>query len=70
MALNQLHYRWRDDTQDETSDGTDWLAAEDTQISRWRNVNTRIRMLVDVTSGDPSAAQYRLEYRKQGTTQW
>ena len=68
-TLEQEGYQWRDDTQDETSDGNDLLAAQDANITRWRNVNTRLRVLVNAT-GDPDATQFRLEYRKKGSANW
>ena len=67
MALDQAGYRWRLDDGDE--DGATWMEDQNTNIQRWRNSNVRLRMLVDAT-GNPDAAQFRLEYRKKGTTQW
>lgn len=69
MELEQEGYRWRNDTQDETSDGTDWLDTQDTNITRWRNVNTRIRIIINST-GVTNPAAYRLEYREEGTGKW
>jgi hypothetical protein len=64
MALEQEGFRWRLDDGDE--DAATWLADQDTNITRYRNVNTRLRMVINSTGG-PTNAQYRLEYRKKGT---
>jgi len=67
MALDQAGYRWRLDDGNEA--GATWMEDQNTNIQRWRNSNVRLRMLVDAT-GNPPGAQFRLEYRKKGTTQW
>lgn len=67
-ALEQEGYRWRADDGNES--GATWLAAQDTNITRGANVNTRLRTLVNAT-GDPSSEQYQLEWRKVGgPTDW
>ena len=60
-TLEQEGFRWRDD--DGSESAATWLATQDTNISRDRNENTRLRVLVNAT-GDPASNQYRLEYRR------
>lgn len=67
IFLQQEGFRWRDDDNDEAN--ASWLDAQDTNISRERNVNTRIRVLVNA-NGDPASKQFQLEYRKVGDTDW
>ncbi len=67
FSLEQEGFKWRNDDGTEIT-ATD-LAAQDANITRWRNVNTRLRMLINAT-GNPDPAQFRLEYRKKGTSQW
>src|SRR5690606_29798803 len=58
-------YRFRADDDDE-ADAT-YLAALNTPITRSRNTNTRLRMLVDATL-NPESKQFQLEYREAGTS--
>jgi len=62
--FDQEGYRFRDDTQDETSDGADWLAAQDTIIARDKSLNTRLRVIVNTFNLDPATEQFQLEYKK------
>ena len=66
-ALEQEGYRWRDDDGSEST--ATFLAAQDVDITRVKNTNTRIRALVNAT-GDPASEQYQLEYRKVGATDY
>jgi len=66
VTLEQEGYRWRAD--DGSESGASWLAAQDTPITRGRDVETRLRMLVDAT-GDPAAAATKLQFRKVGQTE-
>lgn len=65
VTLEQEGFRFRDDTGSESAAA--WLAAQDTNISRPRDLNTRLRMLVNAT-GDPASQALTLQYRKQGDT--
>lgn len=67
VSIQQEGFRWRDDDGTETT--ATWLASQDVNISRNKNVNTRLRMLINAT-GDPTTKQYQLEYRKVGDTDW
>jgi hypothetical protein len=58
----QTHFRWRADDGDE--DGATWLASEDANITRAKLTNTRLRVLVDTTTGDLSSSQFQLEWKK------
>lgn len=61
ISYEQEGFRFRADDGSETT--ATWLAAQDTNITRGRNINTRLRMLVDTTDDTPSN-QYQLEYKK------
>lgn len=67
VTWEQEGFRWRNDNGSETT--ATWLAAQDTQITQPTATNTRLRVLIDTTSGDPSAEQMRLEYRKKNSGQ-
>jgi hypothetical protein len=60
-TYEQEGFRWRDDDNNEALAA--WLAAQDTNISRNLELNTRLRMLVNAT-GNPASQQYQLEYRQ------
>jgi hypothetical protein len=62
-TLEQEGFRARNDDGNEAA--ATWLATQDTNITRAKNTNTRLRMLVNAT-GDPPANAYRIECRKQG----
>jgi len=66
-TLDQEGFRWRNDDGDE--DAASWIAAQDLDITRGATSPARLRMLLNAT-GDEAAAQYQLEYRKQGNTEW
>lgn len=64
----QEGYRWRADDGDE--DGATWLAAQDTNISRAKLTNTRLRILTNVTN-DPPSEGLKLQYRRaNGADEW
>jgi hypothetical protein len=60
-TLEQEGFRFRLDDGNET--GASWLATQDANISRDKNLNTRLRVLLNAT-GDLSSTQYQLEYKK------
>jgi hypothetical protein len=60
-TTEQEGYRWRADDGSETT--ATWLAAQDTNITRPADTNTRLRALINST-GDPASSQYQLEYKK------
>lgn len=63
-------FRFRAD--DGSESGASWLASQDVNISRAKNVNTRVRVLVDTDTADPPSEGVQLEYRKVGdaATEW
>lgn len=61
ISYEQEGFRFREDDGSETT--ATWIAAQDTDISRARNTNTRLRVLVNTTDDTPSN-QYQLEYKK------
>jgi hypothetical protein len=64
-AYDQEGYRWRDD--DGSESGASWLIGQDLNITRAKNTNTRLRVIVDITTGDPGSEQYQLEFREKGS---
>lgn len=66
IPLEQEGYRFRADDGSETT--ATWLASQDSNISRARNLNTRLRTILN-TSGDPYSRTYQLEYRRKGSGQ-
>jgi hypothetical protein len=62
-TLEQEGFRFRNDDGNEAA--ATWLDSQDTNITRAKNTNTRLRMLLNAT-GDPPANAYRIECRKQG----
>ncbi len=62
-VTDQEGFRFRNDDGSETT--ATWLADQDTNITRDKDLTTRLRFLVDST-GDLSASQYQLEWRKMG----
>jgi len=67
VALDQTHYRFRNDDGSETT--ATWAAAEDTPISLAKNTPVRLRVEIGAT-GDPASAAYKLQYRKVGDSTW
>lgn len=63
----QEGYRWRADDGSETT--ATWLASQDTDVSRAKLANTRLRLLTNV-SGDPPSEQLKLQFRKVGAAGW
>jgi hypothetical protein len=64
--VEQEGFRFRYDDGDEGGDGeATWIDTQDTNITRNKNQNTRLRMLLNGTAeGDPDSLQYQLEYMK------
>ena len=60
-SAEQEGYRWRNDDGNETA--ATWVAAQDTNISRNTNVNTRIRVLLDTTLNTNSGT-LKLQYKR------
>jgi hypothetical protein len=60
----QEGYRWRADDGDE--DEATWLALQDADIVRGKNVNTRLRGTLDSSGKEPPTAQVAVQYRKVG----
>jgi len=67
LVLGQEGFRWRDDNGTEIT--ADWLENQDINLTRPRNVNTRLRTIVN-TSNYATANKYQLEYRKVGDVDW
>lgn len=63
----QEGFRWRDDDGDE--DGATWLQAQDTDITREIETNTRLRLLLN-TTGDPSPVAFMLQFKKSTDSEW
>ena len=66
-TLEQEGFRFRADDGSQT--GATWLANQDTDIARDKNLNTRLRMLVNAGS-DPASTQYQLEYKNSTDATW
>jgi Peptidase family C25/Propeptide_C25/Concanavalin A-like lectin/glucanases superfamily/Domain of unknown function (DUF2341) len=60
-TLEQEGFGFRADDGSET--GATWLANQDTDILRDKNLNTRLRALLNANA-DPASTQYQLEYKK------
>jgi len=59
-TVEQEGYRFRND--DGSESAASWLAAQDTNITRTRSINTRLRILLN-TTGNLSTEQFRLDYK-------
>jgi len=59
-TFEQEGFRFRADDGSQTT--ATWLATQDTNITRARGLNTRLRFLVNAT-GDPSTTEYRLDHK-------
>lgn len=64
VSYNMEGFLWRDDNDDE--DAATALTSQDTNISRGKNVNTRLRILTDTVDADPPTGALTLQYRKVG----
>ncbi len=62
-SYEQEGYRWREDDGSETA--ATWIVAQDTDITRAKETNTRLRVISNAT-GNPATHQTTLEYRKVG----
>lgn len=67
ITIEQEGFRWRDDNGSETS--ASWLAAQDTNISRVKDTNTRLRVLLNA-SGNPDPYKYQLESKLSTDSTW
>jgi hypothetical protein len=67
FSLEQEGSRFRADDGDE--DAATWLAAQDTDITRAKDTNTRLRLLIDAT-GDPPARKIKYQSQKVGDDVW
>lgn len=63
LASEQEGYRFREDDGSEST--ATWIAVQDVDITRGKETNTRIRVLLDMT-GDAPTQQVTLQYRKVG----
>lgn len=66
-TVEQEGFRWRTDDGTETT--ATWLAPQDTNITRLRSQNTRLRFVLNSTL-NRGAESYQLEYREVGGTTW
>jgi len=60
LTVEQEGYRFRAD--DGTESAASWLASQDTNITRTRSINTRLRMLLNTTD-KVSSSPFQLEYK-------
>lgn len=67
QPAEQKSFRFRNDDGSETS--ATWVDTENTDVSFTQDTNLRLRVLLD-TSGAVGAAQYQLEYKKSGETNY
>lgn len=65
-AIEQEGYRFRADNGSESSAG--WLANQDTALTYEKEVNVRLRVLLD-SPADPASTAYELQYKK-GAGDW
>ena len=67
LDLEQEGFRWRDD--DDSESAAAWLADQDVDITRAKETNTRLRILLN-TTGDQAAKQFKLQYKKTSDAEW
>lgn len=69
-VIEQEGFRWRDDDGSETT--ATWLATQDTDITRAKSTNTRLRTLLNTkdSGSNPSSQQFKLQYQKNGASAW
>jgi len=67
LALEQEGFRFRDD--DDSEAAAAWLALQDIDITRAKEINTRLRFLLNAT-GDQAAKQFKLQYKKTSDATW
>lgn len=67
IKAEQHSFRFRDDNGSETT--ASWLASLNTDVTRAKDTNTRLRTLVNVT-GDLPAQNFQLEYKDSAGTTW
>ena len=61
-TIEQEGFRWRDDDDDEAS--ASWLAAQDSNLTRTYDTNTRLRVLLDSTNSAGSGL-FQLEFKEK-----
>lgn len=66
-TLEQEGFRWRADDGSETT--ATWLATQDTDITRAKETNTRLRLLVNATN-DPASGAYKLQHKLSTDGSW
>ena len=66
-TLEQEGFRFRNDDGSETT--ATWRQTQDTDDSADENEAVRLRIIINGT-GDPSAGQYKLQYREVGNDTW
>ena len=66
-TVEQEGFRFRSD--DGSESAATWFAAQDTNIVQEKNINMRLRVLLNSTL-DRGSEQYRLEFREVGGTTW
>ena len=67
LNLEQEGFRFRADDDSESS--ATWLALQDVDITRAKETNTRLRILLN-TTGDQAAKQFKLQYKKTSDSVW
>ena len=65
VSLDQYAFRFYED--DGSESGSTAAAAEDTNITAGASETKRLRIGIDATA-DPAAAQFKLQYRRDGST--
>ena len=68
-TLEQIAGLWIDDVGGETTAVANQLAAQGEDIVDNSTDNRRLRVLIQAT-GDPTSANFQLEYRKVGDVDW
>lgn len=66
-TMEQEGFRFRADDGSETT--ATWLAAQDTDITRQKETNTRLRLLANATN-DPASVGYKLQYKLSTDGSW
>lgn len=67
LILEQEGFRWRDD--DDSESAAAWLVDQDVDTTRLREVNIRLRFLINAT-GDHDSKQFKIQYKKTSDATW
>lgn len=67
LNLEQEGFRFRDDNGSEAA--ATWLALQDIDITRAKETNTRLRIIVNAT-GNPDSKQFKIQYKKTSDAVW